>query len=97
MVSTIADNIGSGLYNVVVFYTDKGRVMDAPIVRIVEGEEASSLALQLLNEWANYEGKVEKLFLKTGKHFLHKDLWGYRNLYSKLNTTPHELIALIKK
>lgn len=96
-VSTITKSINSGNYHVIVFYTDTKRVMDASIVRTVEGEDAISLALQLLNEWANYEGKVEKCLLSTGKHFLHKDLWKYRNVYSKLNTNPHELVVLIKK
>ncbi len=93
--STIAKNINSGRYDVVVFYT--AITAYAPIVRRVEGEEAISLALRLLNEWADYKGRVEKCLLSTCKHCLHKDFLGYRNLYTKLFSPQHELIALIKK
>ena len=96
-VSTLAKNIGSGDYDVIVFYTDTERIVNASIVKRIEGENAIPLALQLLNEWADSNGKVEKCFLPTKRGILHKDFMSYRNLYSKLNSDRHVLIALIKK
>ena len=94
-ISSIANNIRSGKYDVIVFYTDTGRICNASIEKRVEGEDAISLALQLLEEWADANGKVEKCLLPTKRGILHHDFMGYRNLYS--NSDRHILSALIKK
>ena len=80
-VSTIVKNIKSGKYDVTVFYTNS-HVFHAWVVKRVEGEEALSLALQLLNEWGASDGKVEKMKKPYTKLFLDKELWEYRNLYT---------------
>ena len=96
-VSTVVNNINSGKYIVVVFYTDRTMAFDAPITKKVDGEKAIPLALRMLNKWANNEGKVQKLFHKHGKSMLHNDLKGYKNLYGRLSKSQHEFIALIRK
>lgn len=96
-VSTIIANIESGKYDVRVFFTDANSIVNAPIVSSVCGAEAIPLAIQLLNNWADTDGKVQKCLLSTKKGILHRDLLGYSNLYSQLHSDCHELIALIKK
>lgn len=96
-VSTIIANIKSGKYDVRVFYTDNNRIVNAPVVSSVCGTEAIPLAIQLLNKWADIDGKVQKCLLSTKKGILHRDFLGYSNLYSQLHSNYHELVALIKK
>lgn len=96
-VSTIIANIESGKYDVRVFYTDTNSIVNAPVVSSVCGPEAIPLAIQLLNKWADTDGKVQKCLLSTKKGILHQDLLGYSNLYSQLHSRYHELVALVKK
>ena len=96
-ISTIATSIKSGNYDVVVFFTDKGHIINAPIIERISGEDAVSLALQLLDKWADAEGRIEKCLLPTKRGILHKDFMGFSNLYCQLHTDRHELIALVKK
>ena len=100
-VSTIVKNIRSGKYNINVFYTSP-QVFCAWIIRCVEGEEALSLALQFLNEWGVSDGKVEKMIKSDTKHFLDKELWGHRNLYTDCSlanafSDKPAYISLVKK
>ena len=87
---------GDNQHEVVVFFTDKERIVNASIVERVEGKNAIPLAIQLLKEWASYEGN-EKCLRSTKIGILHKDFLTYTNLYTELNSDQHELIALIKK
>ena len=96
-VSTILANIESGKYEVRVFFTDTKSVVNAPIISSVSGIDAVPLAKQLLNQWADTEGKVQKCLLSTKKGILHRDFMEYSNLYSQLRSDYHELIALKKK
>lgn len=96
-ISTIINNINSGKYNVIVFFTDRTMAFDAPIVKRVDGEKAIPLAINKLNKWANEEGKVQKLLNSHGKSMLHNDLKGYKNLYGRLGRSQYEFIALIRK
>ena len=100
-VSTLVKNIKSGKYDVNVFYT-RSQILQAWVVKRVDGEEALSLALQLLNEWGDSDGKVEKMKRSDVKAFLSKELWEYRNLYtnsslSNLLSGKQEYISLDKK
>ena len=96
-VSTILANIESGKYDVCVFITDTNRIVNAPIVSSVCGSDAIPLAVQLLNKWADAEGRVQKCLLSTKKGILHQDLLGYSNLYSQLHSDYHELVALVRR
>lgn len=95
--STIATKIRSGVYDVIVFYTDKEKLTNAPITDRILGDEAVSLALQLLNKWADSEGKVEKCLLPTKRWYLHQEFMEYSYLYCQLQSNRQELIALVKK
>lgn len=96
-VSTIKANIDSGKYDVMVFYTDKARIVNAPIVKKIEGDKAIAVSIQLLSDWADADGKVEKCMMPTKKGILHMDFMGYNNIYCQLKSDRHDLIVLTRK